>query len=221
VQLYSLSNGYHRYLSVSGLEQGRWLDGCVDMTQMRRPDGTGGPLAKGERIDDIQFYVDPRAELLIDDFILYEAATEGEKRLFPKHVYFTGLFDTGKQGKEWPGEFEIVDHQKPQTGKAAKSILDKDGKPRLVVGLRGERQLSPMVELTFRYKFTGDGEIAVALTNAKNKTDAAVKFTPKTGGWNEVTLHFNGVRSADAITFTLPDKSELLIDDVLLYTPGG
>jgi inosine-uridine nucleoside N-ribohydrolase len=221
VQLYSLSNGYHRYLSVSGLEQGRWLDGCVDMTQMRRPDGTGGPLAKGERIDDIQFYVDPRAELLIDDFILYEAAAEGEKRPFPKRVFFTGLFDTGKQGKEWPGEFEIVDHEKPQTGKAAKSILDKEGKPRLVVGLRGERQLSPAVDLTFRYKFTGDGEIAVSLTNAKNKTDAAVKFTPKTGGWNEVTLKFSGTRAADTITFTLPDKSELLIDDVLLYTPGG
>jgi len=42
VQLYSLTNGYHRYLSVSGLEQGKWLDGCVDMTQMRRPDGSGG-----------------------------------------------------------------------------------------------------------------------------------------------------------------------------------
>src|SRR5207248_1588015 len=56
VQLYSLTNGYHRYLSVSGLEQGKWLDGCVDMTQMRRPDGSGGPLAKDERIDDIQFY---------------------------------------------------------------------------------------------------------------------------------------------------------------------
>jgi hypothetical protein len=25
---------------------------------------------------------------------------------------------------------------------------------------------------------------------------------------------------ADAIVFTLPDKSEMLIDDVLLYTPG-
>src|SRR5205814_7483462 len=132
------------------------------MTQMRRPDGSGGPLAKDERIDDIQFYVDPRAELLIDDVILYDAASEGEKRPFPKGVLFTGWFDTGKQGKEWPGEFEIVNHEKPQTWKAAKSILDKDGKPRLVIGLRGSRQLDGATELTFRYKFTGNGDIAVS-----------------------------------------------------------
>ena len=52
----------------------------------RRPDGSGGPLAEDERIDDIQFYIDPRAELLIDDIVLYEAAPDGEKRPFPARV---------------------------------------------------------------------------------------------------------------------------------------
>lgn len=47
VQIYSLTNGYHRYLSLSGLPQGRWEHGCVEMTQVRRPDGTGGPLLRG------------------------------------------------------------------------------------------------------------------------------------------------------------------------------
>src|SRR5262249_61001097 len=105
VQLYSLTNGYHRYLSVSGLEQGKWLTGCVDMTQMRRPDGTGGPLAKDERIDDIQFYVDPRAELLIDDMILSDAAGKDEWWPFPKRILFPGWCDTGQEGNGWPGAY--------------------------------------------------------------------------------------------------------------------
>lgn len=224
VQLYSLTNGYHRYLSVSGLGQGTWLDGCVDMTALRRPDGTGGPLLKDERIDDIQFYADPRAELLIDDIVLFEPATADEKRLFPKRVLFTGLFDTGKQGKEWPGEFDIVNHEKPLTWKAAKSVMDKEGKPRLVVGLRGARLLDARTELTFRYKFTGQGKVAVTLSNAKGAaSDPRADFMPTAGEWAEVTLKFTAEKGtlAEAITVTLPEKSELLIDDLLLYTPGG
>ncbi len=73
------------------------------MTAVRRPDGSGGPLSENERIDDMQFYVDPRAELLIDDMVLYDAAVPGEKRPFPKSIQFTGLFDTGKQGQGMAG----------------------------------------------------------------------------------------------------------------------
>ena len=92
LEVFSLSKGFHRYLSVSGLKQGEWLDGCVDMTLLRRPDGSGGPLVEGERIDDIQFYVDPRAELLIDDIVLFDAETLGGKRPFPKRLLYTGWF---------------------------------------------------------------------------------------------------------------------------------
>ena len=42
VQIYSLSNGYHRHLTLKGLEQGKWLDLTVDMTHCRKPDGSGG-----------------------------------------------------------------------------------------------------------------------------------------------------------------------------------
>ena len=111
VQLYSLSNGYHRYLCVKDLSQDKWEQATVDMTQMRRPDGSGGPLAADERIDDIQFYIDPDAEIIIDDVVLFDAASEGEKRPFPKRILYTGVFDTGKQGQEWPGTFEIVGDQ--------------------------------------------------------------------------------------------------------------
>jgi len=225
VQLYSLTNGYHRYTNVQGgLKLDEWGEACVDLTEMRRPDGTGGPLAKDERIDDIQFYTDSGRELLIDDIVLYEAATPGETRPFPKRVLYTGLFDTGKQGKEWPGTFEIVNHEKPRTWKAAKSVLDKDGKPRLVLGLRGARRLDEQTELTFRYKFTGQGEIAVSLLNAKGDAPDNVRssFKPKVDEWAEVTLKFTPAKGtfAEAIAFGLPEKSELLIDDVLLYTPG-
>src|SRR5438105_10668207 len=92
---------------MTGMKQGQSQDGNVNMQDARKPDGAGGPLSEDERIDDIQFYCDPRAELLIDDIVLYDAAHEKETRPFPKRVLFTGLFDTGKQGKEWPGTFEI------------------------------------------------------------------------------------------------------------------
>jgi inosine-uridine nucleoside N-ribohydrolase len=224
VQLYSLTNGYHRYLSVSGLEQGKWLDGCVDMTLMRRPDGTGGPLAADERIDDIQFYVDPRAELLIDDVILYEAAAAGEKRLFPRRVHYTGWFDTGRQGKEWPGDFEIVNHDKPRTWKAAKSVTRAaDGRPWIRLDLRGERKLDAKTELLFKYRLAAPAEVRVELfSRAKGAVVAARAVKLPGGEWGEATVPFATPAGAgvDEIRFMLP-SGELLLDDVLLYTPGG
>src|SRR5262249_48657644 len=83
VQIYSRTKGYRRSLWLTGLPQGRWESAAVDMTAVRRPDGSGGPLSEDERIDDVQFYVDPRAELLIDDMVLYDAAAPDEKRPFP------------------------------------------------------------------------------------------------------------------------------------------
>src|SRR5262249_54195835 len=141
VQLYSLSNGHHRHLVIADLPQEKWQQATVDMTAARRPDGTGGPLSEGERIDDIQFYVDPKAELIIDDVFLYDAPPPTEKRPFPKRVFFTGTFDSGTQGKEWPGTFDIV----PQQGffwNAAKSVEDAETKtPWIRLHLRGERTL--------------------------------------------------------------------------------
>src|SRR5690606_16392456 len=78
VQIFSLSNNYHRFLTLDGLPQEVWQSAVVDMTAARRPDGGGGPLAEDERIDDIQFYVSPEADLWIDDIVLYEEAVAGE-----------------------------------------------------------------------------------------------------------------------------------------------
>src|SRR5262249_22372846 len=150
VQIYSLSKGYHRFLTLTGLPQGSWQEATVDMTAARRPDGSGGPLSEGERIDDIQFYADPRAELLIDDIVLYDEAAPNEKRPFPKRLLFTGWFDSGKQGKEWPGTFEIVAKKPPLTWKAARSGSDPgSGDPWIRRPLPAERPRRAATHLPF------------------------------------------------------------------------
>lgn len=229
VQLYSLSNGYHRYLSVTGLPQGTWQSASVDMTQMRRPDGTGGPLAADERIDDIQFYIDPRAELLIDDVVLYDAAGEDERRPFPSRILFTGWFDTGRLGQEWPGDFEIVPHAAPLKWKFARSVPQPETKqPWLRVSLRGPRRVDARTELTFRYKLTGGKTLRAELAHAASKAvwPRAVP-SPKTGEWTTATLVFDAAAGTsprandlvDEVRF-VADAGEVAIDDLLLYTPG-
>jgi inosine-uridine nucleoside N-ribohydrolase len=222
VQLFSLTRGFHRYLSVSGLAEGKWEDACVDMTQMRRPDGTGGPLAVDERIDDIQFYVDPRAELLIDDIMLFDAAAEGEKRPFLKRVIFTGWFDTGKQGVEWPGDFEIVNHEKPRTWKAARSVPGPDGADWLRVGLRGPRKLGAHTALSFKYYVTDGHAIQIELRDAKGVRGKATTWMPaKVGEWAEETLVLRQTATTvEEIRFLLPKGAKLTIDDLLLYESG-
>jgi hypothetical protein len=226
VQLYSLSNAYHRYLSIDGLPQDKWQSATVDMTQMRRPDGSGGALSADERIDDIQFYIDPRAELLIDDVVLYDAAAEGETRPFPKRILFTGWFDTGKQGAEWPGEFEIVPHEKPRTWKFARSVADREtGPPKLVVDLRGSRRLAASTELTFKYRLTGGDSLKIELIDREGNHAAGLSNL-KRGEWSEATVRFKSPagepreRFATAVRFLPPAGAVLEIDDMLLYQPG-
>src|ERR1700684_2619411 len=132
------------------------MEGNVNMQDARKPDGTGGPLSENERIDDIQFYADPRAEMLIDDIVLYDAAVEGEKRPFPKRILFTAGFDSGKQGKEWPGSFEIA-QEEGYFKHAAKSVPQPEDKKSawINVGLRGDRPIHDEAHLFFRYKLKG------------------------------------------------------------------
>ncbi len=224
IQLYSLSNGYHRYLSVTGLEQNKWLEGCVDMTQMRRPDGTGGPLAENERIDDIQFYVDPRATVMIDNIVLYDAAPEKETRSFPQRIVFTAWFDSGKQGKEWPGTFDIVEHAKPRAGKFAQSVKGTDELSRLDVSLRGERSLDAKVELALLLRSSSEKPVAVQLLNQGKETAPAQSVAIKQPGeWQAVTLRFDLPKGskADELRLRSVAGSVFGIDDLLLYTPSN
>jgi hypothetical protein len=211
VQIFSLTNNYHRRLELSGLPQGSWQWGSVDMTQLRRPDGSGGPLSEDERIDDIQFYVDLSAELIIDDIVLYDAAAPEETEPFPSRMIFTGGFDTGKQGQEWPGVFEIVPHEKPLPWKAAKSI---DGK--LLVSLRGARPVHDReVRVRFRCRLTGADEIRVAIGSRPEGT--VVKAGPD---WKEIRPAVpTGAKETDALLFAVKAPGVLWIDDLLVYQP--
>jgi len=225
VQIYSLTNGYHRHLVVNDLPQKKWFPATVDMTLARRPDGTGGPLSEGERIDDIQFYTDPSAELIIDDIVLYDAAGDGEKRPFPRKVHFTGWFDTGAQGREWPGDFQII----PDKGffwKAARAVDNRAlGQPWLRVHLRGERPLGAKTHLSFRYNLTGATGLKVALVHRSAGRSHSIELKDlKTGAWSAATVDFTGKHKAgeeiDEIHFLLPQGAELLLDDLLLFEPG-
>jgi len=222
VQLYSLTNGYHRCLSLVGLPQNQWRETAVDMTRLRRPDGSGGPLAADERIDDIQFYVDPRAELLIDDIVLYEAAAEDEMRSFPGRLLFTGWFDTGKHGEEWPGEFEIVPHVKPQSWRYARSVRNPDsGQISICLSLRGQRQLGERTALSFQHRLTGTGSLRIELVNEGMPLLGQDLKPSVSGEWSRSTVTFSPQRlpqSVDEVRFLLREGA-LQIDDVLLYMP--
>ena len=220
VQIYSLTNGYHRCLTLKGLPQGKWQEGNVDMTMARKPDGTGGPLSENERIDDIQFYADPRAELLIDDIVLYDTAVADEKRPFPKRVLFTGLFDSGKQGKEWPGSFEIA----PKQGyfwHAAKSAPHPEDKNLawINLGLRGARPVGAATHLFFRYKLGGADAIRLSVGSRQLDLKGLKK-----GEWAETIVDLGkslmNERSVRELRFVVPAEAQLLIDDLLLYEPG-
>ncbi len=225
VQIYSLTNNYHRYLNLTGLPQEKWQAATVDMTAARQPDGGGGPLAEDERIDDIQFYITPDADLLIDDIVLYDEAAPGEKRAFPRRVIFTGWFDTGKQGQEWPGTFTIVPHEKPRTWKFAQSVA-REGKDEawIRVQMRGMRALSKNNELRFRYRLSGSEKIGVVLFNSKTSEQIAAKVSAvKQNEWSETSVALPATTEkpgADEIHFVTETGGVLMLDDVLLYEPG-
>ena len=195
------------------------------MTRARRPDGSGGPLSVDERIDDIQFYVNAEADLLIDDIVLYDRPIDDEQRPFPRRIIFTGWFDTGKQGAEWPGDFEIVSHEKPLTWDAAKAVTNKaTAKPWIRVHMRGERPLGTLNRLRFRYHVDREVPITVTLANGRSQWKQSTTVDPTaTGKWSEASVDFAVEKlglTADEILFTL-DKGniELLVDDLLLYEP--
>ena len=220
VQIYSLTNGYHRCLTLTGLPQGKWQDGNVNMQDSRKPDGTGGPLSENERIDDIQFYADPRAELLIDDIVLYDTAVEGEKRPFPRRILFTGLFDTGKQGKEWPGEFAIATNE-GFFGNAAKSVPCPDDKAKawIKLGVRGDRPVGAVTNLFFRYKIEGANSARLLVSAEPKSVESDLEL--KQGSWNNIDVPvLTGGTSVRALTFRVPAAARLWIDDLLLYEPG-
>ena len=225
VQLYTLSNNYHRHLTLTDVSQGSWQALTVDMTQARKPDGSGGPLSEDERIDDIQFYTDRDAELLIDNVVLYDAAKADEKRPFPSRPIYTAWFDTGKQGKEWPGQFELVPKTKPHTWRAAKSVKNTDtGNDWIRLDLRGKRKLGKNNVLQFQYHLTGADALDILIVGRKNFRAGFQLRGLKKDQWAETQWNIvagpEGIPlgvEIEEIHFHVPAGGQLLVDDVLVY----
>ena len=99
------------------------------------------------------------------------------------------------------------------------------------LSLRGERQLDGKAELFFRYRAQGAERVEVEPFHSKAGTAVDRRTVGLTNGsWGEATVAFDlraggnpprVVPVADEIRFLLPAGAELLVDDVLLYTPGG
>ena len=161
--------------------------------------------------------------MLISGVVLYETAAPGEKRPFPKQILFTGWFDTGKQGQEWPGDFEIVPHEKPLTWKAARSVKNAGtGESWIRLSLRGKRRLNTVWEneLFFRYHLTGADRLTIQL----REPDSTIQWNLtdlKQNEWSESTSQFHSrhIPTVDEIRFLVPKGGRLTIDDLLLYAP--
>jgi competence ComEA-like helix-hairpin-helix protein len=224
VQVQSLTRGYHRHLVVNDLTQDRWHDITLDLTQARRLDGGGGPLAENERIGDLQFYTDALADLLVDDVVVYDAAAPGEKRPFPARFLYTAWFDNGAQGKDWPGSFEIV--AKPQGGMAARSVQDpKSGADGIRLHLRGKRPVTKSTQLRFRYHLRGANELRVQLCKAGSAIAPASAVVGLTqDAWAEATVPIGAAGwqpddRMDEVCFLLARGAKLLVDDVVIFEP--
>lgn len=74
VQIFDLTDMDNRHVRLRDLAQGEWTFVHVDFTRDgKRNDGSDTPFAAGHQVDDIFFFVDPGAELLIDEVVLYDA----------------------------------------------------------------------------------------------------------------------------------------------------
>ena len=73
VQIFDLTDMDNRHVRLRDLAQGEWTFVHVDFTRDgKRNYGSDTPFAAGHQVDDIFFFVDPGAELLIDEVVLYD-----------------------------------------------------------------------------------------------------------------------------------------------------
>lgn len=74
VQLFDATAQDNRHIRMKDLKQGAWTFAYLDFTRdSQRNDGSDGPLAAGNKVDDLFFFVDnSEAELFIDEVVLYD-----------------------------------------------------------------------------------------------------------------------------------------------------
>jgi hypothetical protein len=74
VQLFDATAQDNRHIRMKDLKQGAWAFTYLDFTRdSQRNDGSDGPLAAGNKVDDLFFFVeDAEAELFVDEVVLYD-----------------------------------------------------------------------------------------------------------------------------------------------------
>jgi hypothetical protein len=77
VQIFDVADQDNRHVRLQDLKQNEWTFLHVDFTKDgKRNDGSDAPFAAGHPVDDIFFFVDAGAELLIDEVVLYDRGRE-------------------------------------------------------------------------------------------------------------------------------------------------
>jgi hypothetical protein len=75
VQVFDCADQDNRHIRLTDLKQGEWTFIHLDFARDgRRNDGRQTPFAAGHKVDDLFFFIDPAADLLIDEVVLYDAA---------------------------------------------------------------------------------------------------------------------------------------------------
>ena len=193
VQIYSLTNGYHRYLSLTGLPQEKWQAGTVDMT--------AGAPARRQRRPAVRERAHRRHPVL-----RRSAGRAAHRRHRPVRR---------RRCRERSGRFRSASsspagstpasrarsgrarsrscRKKGYFWKAAKSVENpKLDAPWIRLHLRGERPLGETTQLFFRYRLEGADALKVVLVNRTQKTNHVVELKDlKKGDWAEATVDFN------------------------------
>jgi arylsulfatase A-like enzyme len=78
VQIFDATAQDNRHINLGGLQQGAWTTLYLNFTKdSKRNDGSAGPFAAGNLVDDLFFFLPPDAgqqvNLLIDEVVLYDA----------------------------------------------------------------------------------------------------------------------------------------------------
>lgn len=79
VQVFDTTDRDNRRIDLPDPERGAWTTRYLDFTRdARRNDGSDTPFSAGHGVDDLFFFVEGDADLLVDEVVLYDAGESAE-----------------------------------------------------------------------------------------------------------------------------------------------
>jgi len=246
VQVFNLTRGFcNHYATIKGLPQNQWFTITIDMLLLKDTRTDRGYLRVNDRIDDVQFYADKNAELLVGNVYMYNRVSETAVSPFsqwPTFFRFLGWFDTGGQtAGEWPSEASLNQHQNflddlstiPEAG---------TNLAYLKVAFRKRVLLDKKATLFFRYYLVGTDHLQVTLNDATTGLKLPVTVTGLTQSsarpltepiseseWRSARISYEDLvaqlppsstppRVTDVkFELGMPAPAELRVDDVYLF----